>query len=641
MGEQAVGRGLDERERQRFMRALLDDVHALEHMLETGRIESGVWRIGAEQEMFLVDPGMRPLPVADRLLQETSDRRLTGELALFNLEANLTPLLFEGRCLSSLRAELDEVLTEARRLAALHGGEVLLAGILPTLEVRDLGYDNMNPAPRYRELDAAIRAERGGDFDVHIRGLDELQLRHGNVMLEACNTSLQLHLQVGPGEASGMYNWAQALSAPLLAVAVNSPFLLGRRLWSETRVALFEGSVDSRARSQREKGAHPRVCFGELWLEGDPAELFKANISRYRPIIRGAAEDQAPQEVLRGGEVPRLAALALHSGTIYRWNRLCYGTAGGVAHLRIENRILPAGPSVEDEVANAAFFYGMMASLPATGAVADKLRFDQAKDNFLRVARNGLDAQLHWLDGRTHPAGRLVLEELLPAAREGLRARGVEAQDVERYLGVVEARVRSERTGARWAVDSWVALEGEGVSEPRVRARALAHGMLSGQRSERPVSEWSLARMEADAPAWRQSLETVGDVMTTDLFSARPDDLLDLAANLMDWHQVRHVPVEAEGGGLAGLISHQALLRAYTKPSWAAEGPVLVRDVMVQDPVTVRASTSTLEAMHTMRRHRISALPVVEGEQLVGLVTERDLIGVAARLLEHHLRPSR
>ena len=638
MGDLSVATGVTAQDQQSFMRALLADVHALERLLDEGRIESGVWRVGAEQEMFLVDSGMRPTPAATAILADADDGRLTGELALFNLEANLSPQPFSGSCFKALRGELEEVLTRARSLARAHGAEILLAGILPTLKLADLGYDNMTPQTRYFELDRAIRQERGGDFEINIRGVDDLHLVHDNVMLESCNTSLQLHLQVGPDELCTLHNLAQLVTAPLLAAAVNSPTLLGRRLWSETRVALFETSVDSRSSAHRQQGSHPRVFFGDGWLRDSPIEIFRENISRFRPIIRCETPDEPPHDVLRRGELPKLSALGMHSGTVYRWNRICYGVREGKAHLRIENRVLPSGPSVVDEVANAAFFFGMMAGLAScAGDIPRRVRFDDAKDNFFRAARHGLDAQVRWIDGKSHPVAALIREELLPAAREGLAARGVASDDVDYYLGVIDDRVRTERTGAKWIVESLVSMASGSDATAEVRSRALVHAMLDAQAAGMPVSEWPLAEVRPDAEPWRQSFGTVGQVMSTELFSARPDDIVDLAAHLMDWHQVRHVPVEGEAGTLAGLVSHRAVLRVLTQRSVRGEEPLLVRDIMRRDPLTAEPSTPTLSAMQSMRTHGISALPVVERGRLVGIVTERDLMRVATRLLERFL----
>ncbi|MGH9881277.1 MAG: glutamate-cysteine ligase family protein, partial [Pyrinomonadaceae bacterium] len=247
MGEHHVAQALDEQKLQAFMRALLDDLRALDYMLDNDLIESGVRRIGAEQEMFLVDETLRPAPVAVEVLENIQDPRLTTEIARFNLEANLTPLMLSGGCFGQMEAELKEVLAKARASANLFGADVLLAGILPTLRKSDLTFENITPAPRYYQLNKSVTRLRGGPFSIHIRGLDEIQLTHDNIMMESCNTSFQVHLQVGPKEFASLYNLAQLIAAPVLAAAVNSPVLFGYRLWQETRLALFQHSADARS----------------------------------------------------------------------------------------------------------------------------------------------------------------------------------------------------------------------------------------------------------------------------------------------------------------------------------------------------------------------------------------------------------
>ena len=142
---------------------------------------------------------------------------------------------------------------------------------------------------------------------------------------------------------------------------------------------------------------------------------------------------------LAAGRVPNLNAWRLHNGTIWRWNRACYGLVDGKPGLRVEARYLPAGPTVIDEVANAAFFLGLMTSLPNEfGDVTRLMRFEDAKDNFFNAARYGLKSQIVWLDGEGYRARRLILEQLLPLARRGLRNSGIIESDIERYLKVIE-----------------------------------------------------------------------------------------------------------------------------------------------------------------------------------------------------------
>src|SRR5678810_241173 len=421
MGEHDVDAKFDERKSQAFMKALLEDLRALESMIEAGLLETGVTRIGAEQEMFLVDRNMRPAPISLEVLDHAKDSRLTTEIARFNLEANLTPLLLTGRCFQQMEKELNELLSLVRKSAETFGADVLLSGILPTLQKSDLTLENLAPIPRYSQLNEGVMRLRGGPFSIHIKGLDELQISHDNVMMESCNTSFQVHFQTSPAEFASHYNMAQAITAPVLAAAVNSPLLFGHRLWQETRVALFQHSIDARSPNQLARSHPTRVSFGDNWIENSVVELFHDQISRFRPIMI-TQPDEDPFQLLARGETPLLSALRMHNGTVWRWNRACYGVADGLAHLRIENRALPSGPTVIDEIANTAFFTGLMVALPQEyGEISSRMSFDDAKSNFFRAARHGLDAQFNWIDGESYSAPSLILDHLLPLARRGLQ----------------------------------------------------------------------------------------------------------------------------------------------------------------------------------------------------------------------------
>src|SRR6185369_14114000 len=473
MGEHNV-EPVDEKTSQAFMRALLEDLRALEYMIHSGLLESGVKRVGAEQEMFLIDSNFRPAPTSLEILNQVQDARLTTEIARFNLEANLTPLFLSGKCLSQMEREIKELLSAVGEAAAKFGGDVLLSGILPTLRKSDLTLENLSPIPRYRELNQGVIGMRGGPFSIHIKGLDELQITHDNIMMESCNTSFQVHFQTSPAEFASHYNLAQAITAPVLAAAVNSPLLFGHRLWQETRVALFQHSIDARSPNQLARSHPTRVSFGDCWLKHSVVELFHEQISRFRPIMI-SQPDEDPFQVLARGETPQLSALRMHNGTVWHWNRACYGVADGLAHLRIENRALPSGPTVQDEVANAAFFVGLMIALPKEyGEIAKRLSFDDAKENFFAAARYGLNAQLKWLDGKTISPTSLILNELLPLARAGLKEARVDSSDIDKYLGVLEERVRSGQTGAQWMLNSLSSVEGKDEHEPNdVHTRLL------------------------------------------------------------------------------------------------------------------------------------------------------------------------
>ena len=637
MGEHDVDEDLSDEQLRAFMTALLDDMRALEEMLEKGMIETGARRIGAEQEMFLVNPGMRPAALAMKALDVIDHPAFVTELARYNLEANLEPYEFRGDCLSRMETDLRTLLEAALvKLDEKLDAALLLTGILPTLNLADLSLENMTPNPRYFALNRAVMKQRGSDMETRLKGIDDLYVTHDNVMLESCNTSFQLHYQVEPGEFRNLYNLSQAISAPLLAAAVNSPLLLGKRLWHETRVALFEQSVDSRSDVQKVRGGRSRVSFGEHWVNKSIIELHREDIARFRILIATDVGEPSTEMVKRG-EAPPLTALRLHNGTVYRWNRPCYGVADGVAHIRIENRILPAGPTVIDEMANTAFFFGLMAAGPGEwGDVTERMQFADAKSNFVTAARLGLKAQFTWMDGRRVPATELVLE-LIPLARKGLVDAGVDAGDADRYLGVLQARVESGRTGAQWVLDSLAEMGPTGTTDQRMRA--LTAATHERQKTSQPVHTWELARPE-EVKDWRPSYETVGQFMTTDLFTVRPEDVVDLAASLMEWERIRHIPVEDNEGHLVGLVTHRTLIRLLVQGygKQRDDGPVAVRDIMKTDPVTVTPETPTIAAIRLMREQKVGSLPVLSKGKLVGIITERDLIDVSAQLLEEHLR---
>ena len=638
MGEHNVEPEFDEQKLHEFTQALLADLRALAFMLENGCIESGVRRVGAEQEMFIVDRNLRPAPLAMDVLERAGDDRLTTEMARFNLEANLTPLELTGRCFHLMHEELKEVVAKARSSATELGADVLLAGILPTLRVSDLTLVNLTPLPRYYELNRAVTQLRGGPFSIHIKGLDELQLTHDNMMMESCNTSFQVHFQVNPSEFVVTYNIAQAITAPVLAAAVNSPLLFGHRLWQETRLALFQHSADARSRSQLARSQPARVGFGRQWLKHSVIELLHDQIARFRAIMI-TRPDEDPMQILARGEIPLLSALRMHNGTVWPWNRACYGVNNGVAHLRIENRALPSGPTMIDEVANAAFFIGLMLSLPSEyGDISKRMSFDEAKTNFFAAARHGLNAQFNWIDGKSYSAPALIRDHLLPLARRGLESASVDTSDIDRYLGVIDERVQSGQTGAQWMLKSLTATAGPGPKD--MSFRELTSTMLQRQKEGKPVHTWPINEATENAD-WSQSYQTVGQFMATDLFTVRPDDLVDLAASVMDWRHIRHVPVEDDEGRLVGLVTHRALLRLLIRGAQTQNtNPLTVREIMKTDPLTVSSTTPTLEALELMRCNKVGCLPVVDDGQLVGIVTSYDFLDASARLFKEQLTAS-
>ncbi|MDP2470649.1 MAG: glutamate-cysteine ligase family protein [Candidatus Palauibacterales bacterium] len=636
MGEKDIRIELDSSDLRVFTQGLLRELRALDHLLHQGLIESGVRRIGLEQELFLVDDQWRPAPVAVQALERIKDPRVTTEIGRFNLEFNLEPLLFGGNCLRLMENRLNELLDKVRRTVRDLGAEVVLTGILPTIRKSDLTLDNMVPSERYYALNDALTRQRGGSYDLRIKGTDELRVTHDSVMLEAANASFQVHFQVGPDEFARLYNIAMAVTAPVLAAAVNSPLMLGRRLWSETRIAVFQQSVDTRSAISEVRDIPARVSFGREWVDESVIEIFKSDVSRFR-VLLGREIDEDPFEAIEEGRVPTLKALQLFNSTVYRWNRACYGVAGGVAHLRIENRVLPSGPSLRDEVANAAFWFGLLSGVAEeVDDIRKAIAFDTVFTNFLAAARHGLDAHMTWLDGETVTAQKLICDTLLPLARRGLQVRGIDAADIERYLDTVEARVDSRRTGAQWYLSSLAGMGEKGTLEERMAA--LVAATVERQRHSRPVHEWDRAEL-SEAGSWKPSYLRVEQYMSTDLLTVNEEEAIDLVANLMDWHRIHHVPVEDNEHRLVGLMSHRPLLRFLASDeARQADGPIPVSSVMVTDLVTAGPETTTLEAIELMRERRISCLPIVKDGRLIGIITERDFMRIAGTLLEEMLR---
>jgi CBS domain-containing protein/gamma-glutamyl:cysteine ligase YbdK (ATP-grasp superfamily) len=639
MGEHNVHRDADPSVLREFTNHLIQDVRALELMLHEDMFETGVRRIGAEQELFMVDERGEPAPIIEEVLERNADERIVTELTKFNIEFNMEPLQYGSDCFQEMERATGELIEKVRALTQEVGGDIAMTGILPTAHLSDFALDYMTPRPRYYALNDALSRLRGGPGQYQIQGIDELFLKHDSIMLEGCNTSFQTHFQVAPDEFPRYYNIAQVVAAPCLAAATNSPILFGKRLWRETRIALFQQAVDTRSSNLYLREMRPRVHFGTDWVDESVLEIFKEDISRFRVLLTTELQEQ-PLKILEQGGVPNLMALQLHNGTVYRWNRACYGITDGKPHLRIENRVLPSGPTVIDEVANAVFWYGLVAGLAEEYEdVSRDMDFDDARHNFVAAARNGLASQFVWLDGSKRPAHELILDRLLPRAESGLRASDISDADIDRYLGIIQKRVETQQTGAQWQLDSLARMKGVGSRAERLGA--LTRGMVERQKEGAPVHEWSLATLEEGYTPSGMKETNVEDYMTTELFTVHEEEAIEFVARLMDWQRIRHVLVEDEQHHLVGLISHRTLLRHMADRTEVPDGGIPVREIMVEDPISVSPDLPTLEAVEMMREHQIGALPVVREDRLVGIITERDFIQIAGNLLDDTLKGER
>ena len=492
MGSPIARERFEEHEFATFEERLDDCVEAMGRLLERPGFGEGPLSLGAELELHLVDAQACPSPVNKRVIADSFDPRLTLEIDRFNLEVNCRPYPLTGRPFAALADELATLVGETRRAAALHGARPVAIGILPTLTAADLQSSALSDQARYRALSAGLRRQRGYQpFALHIEGRDRLDLVVDDVAAEGANASFQVHLRVAPSQFAAAYNAAQLATSVALAVAGNSPLFLGRRLWEETRVAIFRQAVDGRAGLDVDDWRPARVSFGHGWVRRGALELFAEAVALY-PALLPVLSDEDPRAAMAGGGVPGLAELRLHQGTVWRWNRAIYDAVAG-GHLRIELRALPAGPTIDDMVANAAFLIGLTLALaPRIEALLPGLPFGQVRRNFYQAARHGLDAELLWPPrrGRAAVPRRVpsLVEELLPQARDGLVGAGVDAEEAASWLAPVARRVARGRTGARWlraVYDARRAREAESEA-----LRGVVEDYLGASDGGTPVADW-------------------------------------------------------------------------------------------------------------------------------------------------------
>lgn len=635
MGEQRVSIVEDRAQMNKFVRSLLNDVTALEHMLENEWFDVEQMHIGAEQEMVIVDKKTyKPACVAMDAMELMKEHEwLETELASFNLEICLTPQPFKGDCLSMMHEEIASRLgIISKNLDTLHS-DLLLTGILPTLSKHHLVMDNLTPKKRYKALMEAMNRQLiGSSFELRLVGIDELRLKHDSPMLEACNTSFQVHLQVEPSNFVKMYNISQAITGPVMAIAANSPMVFGKRLWHESRIAMFQQSIDTRTSHQHLRERSPRVSFGRDWLHESILEIYKEDISRFRVLLSSDVEEES-LEMIKQNKTPKLRALQVHNSTVYRWNRPCYGISpNGKPHLRIENRVLPSGPTVIDEMANATFWLGLMIGLGnEVEDIKDHLSFDDVRDNFEKAAKFGIDTEFNWFNDEKISACRLVKEKLIPICRAGLESKNVKGEDIDKYLSVIEARADKHMNGARWLLRSYTSLKKEKTQDEALSM--LTHTIMETQKKGIPVHEWG--EPDFDVDLYQPTDLKVTDFMKTDLHTVQKDDIIDLVAEMMDWQKVRYTPVEDIKGRLVGLVTDRQIIRHFivnkNNPNNEFSS---VEDIMIKNPVSISSDKSIIDVMNLMRDKGVGCLPVIQDEELVGLITEADFMGITGRLFE-------
>jgi len=419
-----------------------------------------------------------------------ADEAWQTELAQFNIEINIPPKLLAGEVFSGLETDIRASLNHADDVADEAGADVVMIGILPTVRPEHLTEDTFSSNPRYALINEQVFAARGEDIHLSIDGVERISAYADTIAPEAACTSVQLHLQVNPETFAAHWNASQAIAGVQLAMGANSPFFFGKELWRETRIALFEQSTDTRPEELKAQGVRPRVWFGERWITSI-FDLFEENV-RYFPALLPVCEEEDPVEVLAGGDIPRLQELRLHNGTVYRWNRPIYDVVRGRPHLRVENRVLPAGPTVVDILANAAFYYGLLAVLTTQDRpIWSQMSFSTAEENFHIAAKNGIEASVFWPGLGSVAVTELVLRRLLPLAYEGLDSWGVDPANRDRLLGIVERRCLTGRNGASWQVETARRIEAAGTTDRAEVMRMMLREYLPRMHSNTPVHEWT------------------------------------------------------------------------------------------------------------------------------------------------------
>ena len=462
---------------------------ALALMLDAAAFETADGMTGLEIELNLVNDDGRPAMRNAEVLGYLADPTFQSELGQFNLELNSPPRAIGGDGLGAYEKDILDTLRRAADRAAKADCGIVLIGMLPTLCPEDLVLGNLSAGHRYRLLNDEMAGARGEQFHLDIRGVERLQSASDSIVPEAACTSVQFHVQVPPDRFARYWNASQAIAGVQVAVGANSPYFHGRRLWAETRIALFEQATDVRPDELKAQGVRPRVWFGERWITS-VFDLFEENVRYFSPLLP-IMDAEDPVEVLTAGGVPHLGELSLHNGTVYRWNRPVYDVTNGRPHLRVENRVLPSGPTVVDLLANAAFYFGLIRQLAEEERpIWSQLPFGTAEDNFHRGARDGIDAVVHWPTLGEVPVTELVRSVLLSKAHRGLDRFGVDPALRDRLLGVIEGRCRLGRNGATWQTEAVRTAElRRGL--PR---RAALHDMLlrywALQQSNQPVHTW-------------------------------------------------------------------------------------------------------------------------------------------------------
>ena len=604
-------------QRNAFYAEIFDDLDVFDQLLAEGGIDSQDHMVGIEQELCLIDSLGEPKKTALSILKVIKDPHFTNELALFNLEANLDPKPLNHNGLWTIGEQLYSLIELGRQKAGEFDTELFLTGILPTISLSDLTFSSMTPVERYKVLSRELLSLRGEKFEIFLQGVDDLHLKLDSILFEACNTSIQVHLQVNPAKFAKYYNWAQLISGPVLACCANSPLLFGKELWSENRIALFKQSLDTRIHYNHYREKIPRVYFGDDWIQQSPTELWKKDVARFPLIFRGEGITNSKIQKQKG-QMPELRSVRLHNGTTYTWNRLCYGVDNGISHIRIECRYLPAGPTIKDELANMVFWVGLMkAAENQKDDFWKEINFSSVKSNFYKAARHGLQSEFD-IFGKHIGAEELCLNSLLPMAEKGLRDQQVDEKVISTYLGVIHDRVARHQTGASWQVENFRRLQKK--FKPALVSKILVTEALHYQKEDVPVSDWKKIRDDRLSCFFEASFEklTAKDVMSHKIQAISEEATVLFAEKVMEWQKIHHVIVEDKKDMFKGIVCFADLKEVSDKTQKI--GRFTTRHCPRVSPET---SLVTIQDLFTKNEH--VAVIVLEKGKTVGIITDHDI----------------
>ena len=497
MGQEVSHSDFTREQRLTFRAKVLSDLDVFERMLEGSRFDFTRPLMGLEIELNLVDGDrLAPAMINREVLADLDEEDFQTEVGRYNIEMNVPPRPMAGDQAVRLERWLSQSLRRAGDAARGHDARVAAVGIVPTLMPELFDGSWLSDGMRYQALNDSLLRERGEGFELDIQGPtgERVTSYHDTIgPLSGC-TSVQLHQQVTPQDFPFYWNGASIISSVQVAIGANSPYLFGKRLWAESRIPLFTQMTDTRSIELKHQGVRPRAYFGNGWITSI-FDLFEENVRSF-PALLPETSDEDPVQVLESGGVPSLKDLKLHNGTVWRWNRPIYDTIQGVPHLRVENRVLPAGPTVVDMVANACFYYGLLEAATSSGRpIWTKMPFATAEKNFVDAAKHGISSTQTWPGFGTVPVVDLVTNHLLDVADDGLAALGLRREVRSHFLSVIEGRCQNRTNGASWQIETTETFEAAGYTREDA-LREMFRIYMDHSEDNLPVHTWPVPEVE-------------------------------------------------------------------------------------------------------------------------------------------------